>query len=66
MKLVPPRGHLLKTWTACCYECGECLEVEGRTKAIAMKEIRRADWSFGRDKRWRCSGCRPARFGESR
>jgi hypothetical protein len=56
---------MMKCWTACCYDCGEGIEVEARTQAMAMKEIRRVDWSFGRDKRWRCSGCRPRRFGES-
>jgi len=48
-----------------CFECRKTISVDRFTAAAASKVLREVyDWSFGRDKKWRCKECRPRRFGE--
>lgn len=47
-----------------CVVCNRINKLVAETAPGLRSQARDDDWSLGRDKNWRCPGCRPRRFGE--
>jgi len=58
-------GDIYKIYAAECWDCHKTQTLDAESMKEAKAELRdQYDWSFGRDKKWRCESCRPRRFGE--